>query len=50
MPGRARILEGKEAARGDHLLTEKYGWWKRSGDFFRRFRPRPRAFLAIELE
>jgi PPOX class probable F420-dependent enzyme len=47
---RARILEGEEARRADELLNAKYGWQKRLLGFFARFRPRPRAFLAIRPE
>jgi len=45
----ARILQGEQARRADDLLNSKYGWQKRLLGFFARFRPRPRAYLAIEL-
>ncbi|HUK52761.1 MAG TPA: PPOX class F420-dependent oxidoreductase [Candidatus Binatia bacterium] len=45
----ARILEGTEAARADALLDAKYGWQKRLLAFFASFRPRPRAYLAIQV-
>jgi len=45
----ARILEGDEARRADALLNAKYFIMKRVLGFFARFRPRPRAYLAITL-
>jgi uncharacterized protein len=45
----ARILEGEEARRAESLLNAKYGWQKRLLGFFARFRPRPRAYLAIRM-
>ena len=44
---KARIVEGAEAARGQELLTEKYGWLKRTGDFFSRLRKKKQAVIAI---
>ena len=45
----ARILEGAEARRADDRLNAKYRFQKRLLGFFARFRPRPRAYLAITL-
>jgi len=45
----ARLLEGDEARHADDLLNARYGWQKRLLGFFARFRPRPRAYLAITL-
>lgn len=45
----ATILEGEEAVRADNLLNAKYGWQKRLLGFFAALRPKPRAYLAIEL-
>ncbi|HKO04722.1 MAG TPA: PPOX class F420-dependent oxidoreductase [Candidatus Acidoferrales bacterium] len=44
----ARILAGDEARHADDLLNAKYGFQKRLLGFFAKFRPRPRAWLAIE--
>jgi uncharacterized protein len=44
----ARILEGDEARHADDLLNAKYFIMKRLLAFFARFRPRPRAWLAIQ--
>lgn len=44
----ARILEGNDARRADDLLNAKYGFQKRLLGFFARFRPHPRAWIAIE--
>ena len=46
----ARLLEDDEALRAGDLLNQKYGWQKRTLDLFARFRPRPRAYIAIRLE
>ncbi len=46
--GKARLLEGAEADRGDELLDKKYGWQRKLGNFWRRFVPRERAVVAIE--
>jgi uncharacterized protein len=46
---RARICEGAEAARGQELLRQKYGWMKTVGDFFSRMRGRTQAVIAIEM-
>ncbi len=45
----ARICEGAEAARGQELLRQKYGWMKIVGDFFSRMRGRTQAVIAIEM-
>ena len=45
----ARLLDGAEARRADDLLNAKYGFQKRLLGFFAKFRPRPRAWLAITL-
>ena len=47
MEAAARILDGADARRADDLLNAKYGWQKLLLGFFARFRPRPRAYLAI---
>jgi uncharacterized protein len=36
--GEARVLHGAEAERADKLLTQKYGWLNRAGDFFDRLK------------
>ena len=43
---RARICTGDEAAKGQTLLTQKYGLMKRVGDFFSRIRGRVQPVLA----
>ena len=45
----ARILEGDAARHADDLLNAKYGFQKRLLAFFAKFRPRPRAWLAIRV-
>jgi PPOX class probable F420-dependent enzyme len=45
---RARIVTGDEERRADSLLDAKYGWMKKLGNLFRKFRKRERAFIAIE--
>jgi uncharacterized protein len=45
----ATIVHGAEAERGDNLLNRKYGWWKRVGDLFSKFRKRKRVVVAIEV-
>jgi len=44
----ARILESDEAQHADDLLNAKYFLLKRLLGFFAKFRPRPRAWLAIQ--
>ena len=46
--GTARILDGPEARHADELLKAKYGFQKRLLGFLAKFRPRPRAYLAIQ--
>ncbi|HET9531920.1 MAG TPA: PPOX class F420-dependent oxidoreductase [Blastocatellia bacterium] len=48
--GRARIVEGTEEARGHMLLNQKYGWMKKIGDLFRKFKKRERVVIAIQLD
>ena len=43
----ARNLEGDEARHADELLNGKYYFTKRLLGFFAKFRPRPRAYIAI---
>lgn len=45
---KARMVDGVEAARGQELLTKKYGWLKRFGDFFSRLRKTKQAVIAIQ--
>ena len=47
---RARICAGDEVAKGQELLTQKYGLMKRIGDFFSRLRGRTQPILAIEID
>ncbi len=47
--GQARLVEGAEADKGQHLLRQKYGWMKRIGDFFAGFRGRKQAVLQISV-
>jgi PPOX class probable F420-dependent enzyme len=47
---RARICSGDEVAKGQSLLTQKYGLMKRIGDLFSRMRGRTQIVLAIEIE
>lgn len=44
---KARIVDGAEAAHGQELLTKKYGWLKRIGDFFSKLRKKNQAVIAI---
>jgi PPOX class probable F420-dependent enzyme len=48
--GKARIAEGQEAARGDELLDQKYGWQRKIGNLWRRIVPKKRAVVVIEPE
>ncbi|HXZ20645.1 MAG TPA: PPOX class F420-dependent oxidoreductase [Candidatus Acidoferrales bacterium] len=43
----ARLLSGSEALHADDLLNAKYGYQKRLLGFFAKFRPHPRAYIAI---
>jgi PPOX class probable F420-dependent enzyme len=45
---KARILDDRGAALGHRLLNQKYGWMKRIGDAFNRFRRKPRVVIAID--
>jgi hypothetical protein len=45
----ARICSGGEVAKGQSLLTERYGLMKRIGDFFSRMRGRTQIVLAVEI-
>ncbi len=46
----ARILNPEESGRAERLLTKKYGWLKRMGDFFgKSVMRRKRALIAIRL-
>jgi uncharacterized protein len=47
LDGQARIVDGVEAAKGQDLLRQKYGWMKRLGDFFAKFRKREQAMIRI---
>ena len=47
---KASILDGAEAERGNKLLTQKYGIWKRLGNLFRKFRKREHAVMAIRFD
>jgi hypothetical protein len=46
---RARVCANDEAAHGQQLLRDKYGWLKIAGDFFSRLRGRRQAVIAIEM-
>ena len=46
---RARICGAEERAKGQTLLTDRYGFMKRIGDFFSRLRGRVPIVLAIEI-
>lgn len=46
---RARICDGAEAAKGQELLRQRYGWMKKIGDFFSRLRGRSQVVLAVEV-
>lgn len=46
---RARVLDERGAALGDRLLTQKYGWMKRIGDFFSKLRQRRKVVIALEI-
>jgi uncharacterized protein len=47
---RARLCDAAEAAKGQQLLRQRYGWMKKLGDFFSRLRGRTQVVLAISLE
>jgi PPOX class probable F420-dependent enzyme len=46
---RARICQSDEALHGQNLLREKYGWLKKTGDFFGRLLHHKNEVLAIEI-
>ncbi|HWP46869.1 MAG TPA: PPOX class F420-dependent oxidoreductase [Candidatus Limnocylindrales bacterium] len=48
--GKARIVEDQEAEHGHNLLNQKYGWWKKVGDFFSKLWKRERVVMAIYVE
>ena len=48
--GRARIVQGDEAAKGHRLLDEKYGLLKKIGNVFSKLIKRERVAIAIELD
>lgn len=43
----ARILSAGEAARGQSLLTRKYGWMKKFGDIFSKIAKRKQTVMAL---
>lgn len=47
--GQARIIDGAEAEKGQQLLRQKYGWMKRTGDFFSRLLGHKQALLRIDV-
>lgn len=47
--GRARLCEGQEAALGQSLLRQKYGWMKQVGDFFSRLAGHRQILIAVHL-
>jgi PPOX class probable F420-dependent enzyme len=47
--GRARIVDGLEADKGQTLLRRKYGWMKRMGDFFSRLMGHKQMLLQISV-
>lgn len=50
MAGEARIVEDQEAEHGHKLLNQKYGWWKKVGDFFSKLWKRERVVMAIYVD
>jgi PPOX class probable F420-dependent enzyme len=48
--GCARICEDDEAARGQQLLTQKYGFLKIVGDFFSRLARHKQTVIAVEFD
>jgi uncharacterized protein len=46
---RARMSDGEEAARGQQLLRQRYGFLKIAGDFFGRLMGHKQAVIAIEM-
>jgi uncharacterized protein len=47
--GQARLCAAQEAEHGQELLRRKYGWLKKVGDFFARWRGRNQPVIAIEV-
>lgn len=45
----AHILDQTGSRRAHELLNRKYGWLKRAGDLFSKFRRRARTEIAIEI-
>jgi hypothetical protein len=48
--GRARICGYDEAARGQRLLTQKYGLLKIAGDSFSRLARHKQTVIAVEFD
>jgi PPOX class probable F420-dependent enzyme len=48
--GQARLIDGAEADKGQDLLRGKYGWMKRTGDFFSRVMGHKQALLQITID
>jgi uncharacterized protein len=48
--GCARICEDDQAARGQQLLTQKYGFLKIVGDFFSRLMRHKQTVIAVEFD
>lgn len=48
--GRARILRGDEADKGQRLLDKKYGLIKKIGNVFSKLMKRERTGIAIEVD
>jgi PPOX class probable F420-dependent enzyme len=46
----ARVVGPAEAAHGHALLTRKYGWMKRMGDFWSGLRGRERVVMTIDVD
>jgi PPOX class probable F420-dependent enzyme len=44
-----RIIEGGEASKAQQLLRQKYGWMKRTGDFFSRLMGHKQTLLQIRV-
>jgi PPOX class probable F420-dependent enzyme len=47
--GQAHLIDGAEAEKGQELLRQKYGWMKRTGDFFSRLMGHKQAMLQIKV-
>ena len=48
--GIARIVDEADARQGHQLLNQKYGLWKRGGDFFGRLRRRQHVVITIRID